>query len=60
VNLAARLEAHTKDAKHAILIDAETRAALGEGAVLEPLGSVSIKGKAQPVEVFAVADSRAA
>jgi class 3 adenylate cyclase len=53
VNLAARLEAHTKAAQRPILIDAATRAELEEGAALEALGPVEIKGKAAPVEVFA-------
>ena len=55
VNLAARLEAHTKEAGRGILIDGDTRAALGEGAVpLEALGDVLFKGKALAVPVFAV------
>ena len=54
VNLAARLEAHTKLAGRAILVDADTRAALGEGAQVEPLGPVQFKGKALAVDVFAI------
>jgi class 3 adenylate cyclase len=55
VNLAARLETHTKVAQRAILIDAATRHALGERAAVEALGAVPFKGKAAAVEVFAVA-----
>ena len=55
VNLAARLEAHTKQAGRAILIDADTRAALGVGVQVEALGEVPFKGKAAVVSVFAVA-----
>jgi class 3 adenylate cyclase len=55
VNLAARLEAHTKQAGRPILIDGDTAAALGGTQALEPLGAVPLKGKAAPVEVFAVA-----
>jgi class 3 adenylate cyclase len=55
VNLAARLEAHTKEAGRHILIDGATRAALGAHAPVEALGRVPIKGKAVPVEVFALA-----
>ena len=55
VNLAARLEAHTKQAQRAILIDAATRAALDGALPAEALGAVQLKGKAAPVEVFAVA-----
>ena len=54
VNLAARLEAHTKVAGETILIDAATRAALGEKVPVTGLGPVEIRGKAGPVEVFAV------
>ncbi len=54
VNLAARLEGHTKVAGEMILIDAATRAALGEKVPVAALGPVEIRGKAEPVEVFAV------
>ena len=54
VNLASRLEAHTKVAGHGILADAATRAGLRADVRAEALGSVSFKGKAQPVEVFAI------
>ena len=54
VNLASRLEAHTKVAARAILIDGATHADL-RGVDVESLGSVEIRGKSQPVDVFAVA-----
>lgn len=54
VNLAARLEAQTKEAGRPILIDSATREALGPGAALEDLGTIPIKGKAAPVAVHAV------
>jgi adenylate cyclase len=54
VNVAARLEAHTKEAKRAILIDGATQAALREGIATDALGLVTIRGKAQPVAVYAV------
>ena len=56
VNLAARLEAHTKEAKRAILIDDATRAGLGPQARLDALGPVQFKGKAGAVDVYAVRD----
>jgi adenylate cyclase len=59
VNLAARLEAHTKVALRAILVDAETCAALGDRIATERLGPVAFRGKALPVEVYAVATSPA-
>jgi class 3 adenylate cyclase len=54
VNLAARLEAHTKEAKRTILIDAATCASLDGRVAVEALGAALIRGKALPVEVFAV------
>jgi adenylate cyclase len=54
VNVASRLEGHTKVAARAILIDAETRAGLRDDIAVEGLGPVAIRGKVQPVEVFAV------
>jgi adenylate cyclase len=55
VNLAARLEAHTKTAGRAILIDGPTQAALGVEVATEPMGPVLFKGKTATVEVFALA-----
>jgi adenylate cyclase len=54
VNLAARIEAHTKVAQRAILIDGATRSGLQQRVGVEPLGPVSFKGIAAPVEIFAV------
>ena len=54
VNLAARLETHTKLAKRSILIDSATRKALPDRVAVESLGPVEIKGKAAPVEVYSV------
>jgi class 3 adenylate cyclase len=52
VNVAARLESHTKTAGQPLLVDAATRAAFG--GEVQALGPVSVKGKAAAVEVFAV------
>jgi adenylate cyclase len=54
VNVAARLEAHTKQAGCALLVCGATRAALGEAVQARALGAVAIKGKALAVEVFAI------
>jgi len=54
VNLAARLEAHTKQAGRGILMDAATQAALDGRVRTEALGDVELKGKAKPVAVHAV------
>ena len=56
VNLAARLEAHTKVAVRGILIDGNTRTALGDRVPVEALGQVPFKGKAAAVEVFSVTE----
>ena len=53
VNLAARLEAHTKEAGRGILVDADTQAALAGRVPTEPMGEVQFKGKAAAVPVFA-------
>jgi class 3 adenylate cyclase len=52
VNLAARLEAHTKVAGCEILIDPATQRELGEGAKAQTLGPVPVRGRAEPVEMF--------
>jgi adenylate cyclase len=54
VNLAARLETHTKVVQRAILVDQATRSALSERFAVEPLGPVPFKGKAAAVDVFSV------
>jgi len=54
VNVAARLEAQTKELGHPILIAENTRAGLGQGIAVEPQGHVVLKGKRQPVKVYAV------
>jgi len=55
VNLAARLEAHTKVAGRPILIDDATRVTLGAGFITEALGAVTFKGKAAAVDCFSLA-----
>ncbi|MFK7744633.1 MAG: adenylate/guanylate cyclase domain-containing protein [Roseobacter sp.] len=54
VNLAARLEAHTKIAGRAILMDAKTHGALEGGLACDAIGAVEFKGFSKPVDVFAV------
>ncbi len=54
VNLAARLEAHTKIAGRSILIDECTCQSLSEAIQVENLGPAQIKGKAQEVMIYAV------
>ena len=54
VNLAARLEQHTKQARRAILIDDSTQRSLKHRVRTDALGTVAFKGKSAAVEVFAV------
>ena len=54
VNLAACLEAHTKIAKRAILVDQETNNALAGRLPTDALGPEKFKGKAEAVDVFAL------
>ena len=54
VNIAARLEAHTKTVGRAVLFDAATHAELAGLLPSEPLGPVQFKGKTSEVEVFAL------
>jgi class 3 adenylate cyclase len=54
VNLAARLEAHTKVVGRPILIDEDTQAGLGAGLHTAEQDPVQLKGKAQPTRIFAV------
>jgi adenylate cyclase len=54
VNLAARLESHTKVVGKPILIDGTTQAALGSGIKTEAEGPFQLKGKTVEVQVFSV------
>jgi class 3 adenylate cyclase len=54
VNLAARLESHTKEAQRAVLVDRGTLDALPSDVQVEVLGRVPLKGITPDVEVFSV------
>ncbi len=54
VNLASRLEAHTKVLGRPILIDENTRKEIGDGIPLADHGLVQIRGKTQTVHVYSV------
>lgn len=54
VNTASRVQDLTKALGHSLLVTRECRAALG-GECFEPLGSHSVKGRAQPLELFTLA-----
>lgn len=54
VNLAARLETHTKVVGKPVLIEGVTRAALDDTFETESHGLVQLKGKTTEIEVFSV------
>jgi class 3 adenylate cyclase len=54
VNLAARLEAHTKVVGQPIVIDEATCAALSDDIEVVDQGMAQIKGKTQEVHIFSV------
>jgi adenylate cyclase len=54
VNIAARLESHTKVLERPILIDEETRRGLDDGIAVEPQGELLMKGKTEPINIYAV------
>ncbi|HLY86192.1 MAG TPA: adenylate/guanylate cyclase domain-containing protein [Gaiellaceae bacterium] len=54
VNVAARLEAHTKELGRPILIDENTRQGISGAIAIEPQGEVLMKGKTEPTKVYAV------
>jgi adenylate cyclase len=54
VNVAARLESHTKELDRLILIDENTRLGLDEGIAVEAQGELVVKGKTRLVKVYAV------
>jgi adenylate cyclase len=54
VNVAARLESHTKVVNRPILIDEHTRRGLDDVIAVEAQGELVVKGKTQPVKVYAV------
>jgi hypothetical protein len=62
VNVAARLQAHCKEAGRRLLVSGALVRLLPEGTdvLVEPLGPTELRGRAAPIEVFAVARRRAA
>jgi class 3 adenylate cyclase len=54
VNLAARIENHTKAVDRPILIDQYTYESLPADIEVDPLGPIVFKGKQQPINIFAV------
>lgn len=54
VNLASRIQNHTKEVHHPILIDQYTKEGLPDTIEVEALGPVVFRGKQQPINIFAV------
>ena len=54
VNVAARLESHTKVVDRPILIDEHTRRGLDDMIAVDAQGELLMKGKTKPVKVYAV------
>jgi adenylate cyclase len=54
VNIAARIEGHTKVVDRPILIDQYTYEGLPGDIQIEPLGPMLFKGKQQPIHIFAI------
>ncbi len=52
VNLAARIESHTKVVGCPILIDEETCVSLPESIPVNPLGEILFKGKTIPIKIY--------
>jgi adenylate cyclase len=57
VNLAARLESITKDYGASIIVSESTYAQVKEHFLTRELGAVTVKGKTQPVKIYAVLPS---
>jgi adenylate cyclase len=58
VNLAARLEAYTKEAGESLLVDGDTLDRLGDAFKVRSHGEARLKGKARPVAVYSVHGER--
>ena len=54
VNLASRIEGLTKELGHAILISGSTQRLLPAAFPVLPLEAITVRGKREPVQVFAV------
>jgi adenylate cyclase len=54
VNLAARIEGYTREVNKPILIDSYTRENLPDSIPVDSLGRIALKGKAFPVQIYAV------
>jgi len=53
VNVAARVEAATRESGDSLLLTRATRDALLRSALVASRGTIALKGKSEPVELFA-------
>lgn len=60
VNLASRLEAMTKELDATVLLSEATAATVQKWASLRPIGRVQVRGKQEPVQVYALQTSDSA
>jgi adenylate cyclase len=58
VNLAARLESATKELGASILISENTHAHVRDVAVARPVGEISVRGRARPVQAYELQEMR--
>jgi adenylate cyclase len=56
VNVAARVEAATRESGDSLLLTAETRERLRRALPLVPRGEVMLAGRDEPIEIYAPAD----
>jgi len=54
VNLAARIESHTREANRSIITDSSILKYLPGSITVDPLGKITPKGKTLPVEIYSV------
>jgi class 3 adenylate cyclase len=54
VNIAARIEKHTKETQSPVLIDQNTKEGLPNSIEVDALGPVLFQGKQRPIQIFAV------
>ena len=59
VNLASRLQDLTKEYGASVLISGSTKASVKESYELRSLGSIEVRGRQQPVDLYEVVDSNA-
>jgi len=57
VNVAARIEAHTKESPHKALVSDSTRALLTRTAELVPAGDIVLRGRSTPTRLWGLAET---